>query len=161
MRAGPGVEPVIRYKNPLAGAVIVDDQMHGRVVFENVELDDLIIARSDGNPTYNFRVVVDDMDMDMDMDIGVARAIRGDDHLNNTPLQINMLRSLGAALPVYAHVPMIVGADGAKLPKRHGAVGVLQFQEEGYPPDVLLNYRVRLGWSHGDQEVVDTIHGRA
>ena len=155
MRAGPGVEPVIRNKNPLAGAVIVDDQVHGRVVFENVELDDLIIARSDGNPSDNFCVVVDDMD------IGVARAIRGDDHLNNTPLQINMLRSLGAALPVYAHVPMIVGADGAKLPKRHGAVGVLQFQEEGYPPDVLLNYRVRLGWSHGDQEVVDTIHGRA
>lgn len=143
----PGVEPVIRYKNPILGAVIVDDQVHGRVVFENAELDDLIIARSDGNPTYNFCVVVDDMDM------GVTHVIRGDDHLNNTPRQMNMLRSLGAAPPIYAHVPMILGPDGAKLSKRHGAVSVLQYQEEGYLPDALLNYLVRLGWSHGDQEL--------
>jgi glutamyl-tRNA synthetase len=143
----PDVTPVIRYKNPLLGAVVVDDLVHGRVVFENAELDDLIIARSDGNPTYNFCVVVDDMDM------GITHVIRGDDHLNNTPRQINMLRSLGAALPIYAHVPMILGPDGAKLSKRHGAVSVLQYQQEGYLPDALLNYLVRLGWSHGDQEV--------
>src|SRR5262249_7686269 len=111
------------------------------------ELDDLIIARSDGTPTYNFCVVVDDKDM------GVTHVIRGDDHLNNTPRQINMLRALGATLPAYAHVPMILGPDGAKLSKRHGAVSVLQYEEEGYLPDALLNYLVRLGWSHGDQEV--------
>jgi glutamyl-tRNA synthetase len=142
-----GVEPAIRFKNPLDGEVIVDDQVHGRVVFANSELDDLIIERSDGNPTYNFCVVVDDMDM------GVTHVIRGDDHLNNTPRQINMLRALGATPPVYAHVPMILGSDGAKLSKRHGAVSVLQYQQEGYLPDALLNYLVRLGWSHGDQEV--------
>jgi glutamyl-tRNA synthetase len=142
-----GVEPAIRYKNPLAGTVVVDDQVHGRVVFENAELDDLIIARSDGNPTYNFCVVVDDMDM------GITHVIRGDDHLNNTPRQMNMLRSLGATPPVYAHVPMILGPDGAKLSKRHGAVSVLQYQQEGYLPDALLNYLVRLGWSYGDKEV--------
>jgi glutamyl-tRNA synthetase len=142
-----GVAPAIRFKNPSSGEVVVDDQVHGRVVFQNSELDDLIIARADGNPTYNFCVVVDDMDM------GVTHVIRGDDHLNNTPRQINMLRALGATLPVYAHVPMILGADGAKLSKRHGAVSVLQYQEDGYLPDALLNYLVRLGWSHGDQEV--------
>jgi glutamyl-tRNA synthetase len=141
------IEPVVRFKNPLTGAVIVEDQVHGRVVFENGELDDLIIQRSDGNPTYNFCVVVDDMDM------GVTHVIRGDDHLNNTPRQMNMLRALGATPPVYAHVPMILGPDGAKLSKRHGAVSVLQYQQEGYLPDALLNYLVRLGWSHGDQEV--------
>jgi glutamyl-tRNA synthetase len=143
----PNVEPVIRFKNPLSGPVVVDDQVHGRVVFDNAELDDLIIARSDGTPTYNFCVVVDDMDM------GVTHVIRGDDHLNNTPRQMNMLLALGATPPVYAHVPMILGADGAKLSKRHGAVSVLQYQQEGYLPDALLNYLVRLGWSHGDQEV--------
>jgi glutamyl-tRNA synthetase len=142
-----GVVPAIRFKNPLDGEVIVDDQVHGRVVFQNRELDDLIIERSDGNPTYNFCVVVDDMDM------GVTHVIRGDDHLNNTPRQMNMLRALGATPPVYAHVPMILGPDGAKLSKRHGAVSVLQYQEDGYLPDALLNYLVRLGWSHGDQEV--------
>ena len=142
-----GVEPVIRFRNPLDGEVVVEDQVHGRVVFQNTELDDLIIARSDGNPTYNFCVVVDDMDM------GVTHVIRGDDHLNNTPRQMNMLRALGVTPPVYAHVPMILGADGAKLSKRHGAVSVLHYQEEGYLPDALLNYLVRLGWSHGDQEV--------
>ena len=116
-------------------------------MFQNAELDDLIIARSDGTPTYNFCVVVDDCDM------GITHVIRGDDHLNNTPRQINMLRALGATPPVYAHVPMILGADGAKLSKRHGAVSVLQYRDEGYLPEALLNYLVRLGWSHGDQEI--------
>ena len=142
-----GVDPVVRFKNPIDGAVVVEDVIHGNVVFDNAELDDLIIARSDGTPTYNFCVVVDDMDMK------VTHVIRGDDHLNNTPRQINMLRALGATPPVYAHVPMILGADGAKLSKRHGAVSVLQYREEGYLPEALLNYLVRLGWSHGDQEV--------
>jgi len=143
----PGVEPVIRFRNPTDGEVVVDDQVHGRVVFQNAELDDLIIARSDGNPTYNFCVVVDDMDM------GITHVIRGDDHLNNTPRQINMLRALGATPPVYAHVPMILGPDGAKLSKRHGAVSVLEYRREGFLPEALLNYLVRLGWSHGDQEI--------
>jgi glutamyl-tRNA synthetase len=143
----PGVEPVVRFRNPLDGAVVVQDLVHGPVTFQNAELDDLIIARSDGTPTYNFSVVVDDMDM------GVTHVIRGDDHLNNTPRQMNMLQALGATLPAYAHVPMILGPDGAKLSKRHGAVSVLQYEEEGYLPDALLNYLVRLGWSHGDQEV--------
>jgi glutamyl-tRNA synthetase len=143
----PGVSPVVRFKNPLEGAVVVDDVIHGPVVFDNMELDDLIIARSDGSPTYNFCVVVDDMDM------RVTHVIRGDDHLNNTPRQINMLRALGSTPPLYAHVPMILGADGAKLSKRHGAVSVLQYREDGFLPEALLNYLVRLGWSHGDQEV--------
>ena len=142
-----GVEPVVRFKNPVDGVVIVEDVIHGNVAFENAELDDLIIARSDGTPTYNFCVVVDDMDMK------VTHVIRGDDHLNNAPRQINLLRALGAATPVYGHVPMILGADGAKLSKRHGAVSVLQYREEGYLPEALLNYLARLGWSHGDQEV--------
>jgi glutamyl-tRNA synthetase len=142
-----GVTPVVRFRNPESGAVVVADMVHGLVTFQNAELDDLIIARSDGTPTYNFCVVVDDMDM------GVTHVIRGDDHLNNTPRQMNMLRALGATPPVYAHVPMILGPDGAKLSKRHGAVSVLQYEEEGYLPDALLNYLVRLGWSHGDQEV--------
>jgi glutamyl-tRNA synthetase len=142
-----GVTPVIRFRNPTDGEVVVDDQVHGRTVFQNTELDDLIIQRSDGNPTYNFCVVVDDWDM------GVTHVIRGDDHLNNTPRQINMLKALGATPPVYAHVPMILGSDGAKLSKRHGAVSVLDYQKEGFLPDALLNYLVRLGWSHGDQEV--------
>jgi glutamyl-tRNA synthetase len=142
----PGVTPVIRFRNPTDGEVVVDDLVHGHTVFQNSELDDLIIQRSDGNPTYNFCVVVDDMDM------GVTHVIRGDDHLNNTPRQINMLKALGATPPVYAHVPMILGADGAKLSKRHGAVSVLEYQKEGFLPDALLNYLVRLGWSHGDQE---------
>lgn len=143
----PGVDPVIRFKNPLDGAVVVEDVIHGRVVFDNRELDDLIIARADGSPTYNFCVVVDDMDMK------ITHVIRGDDHLNNTPRQINMLQALEYTPPVYAHVPMILGPDGAKLSKRHGAVSVLQYREEGYLPEALLNYLVRLGWSHGDQEV--------
>jgi glutamyl-tRNA synthetase len=143
----PGVQPVVRFRNPTGGAVVVEDLVHGAVTFQNAELDDLIIARSDGTPTYNFSVVVDDMDM------GVTHVIRGDDHLNNTPRQMNMLLALGATPPTYAHVPMILGPDGAKLSKRHGAVSVLQYEEEGYLPDALLNYLVRLGWAHGDQEV--------
>jgi glutamyl-tRNA synthetase len=142
-----GVRPVVRFRNPLTGAVVVQDLVHGPVTFQNTELDDLIIARSDGTPTYNFCVVVDDRDM------GVTHVIRGDDHLNNTPRQMNMLEALGATPPAYAHVPMILGPDGAKLSKRHGAVSVLQYQEEGFLPDALLNYLVRLGWSHGDQEI--------
>ena len=144
--ARPGVDPVIRFKNPLAGEVVVEDVVHGRVVFQNAELDDLIIARSDGTPTYNFCVVVDDMDM------RITHVIRGDDHLNNTPRQMNMLIALGCEPPVYAHLPMILGPDGTKLSKRHGAVSVLQYQDEGFLPEAVLNYLVRLGWSHGDQE---------
>jgi len=142
-----GIDPVVRFRNPLDGEVIVDDQIHGRVVFQNAELDDLIIARSDGTPTYNFCVVVDDMDMK------ITHVIRGDDHLNNTPRQINMLRALGWDPPVYAHVAMILGPDGTKLSKRHGAVSVLHYRDEGYLPEAVLNYLARLGWSHGDQEV--------
>jgi glutamyl-tRNA synthetase len=143
----PCVAPVVRFKNPLDGEVVVDDVVHGRVVFQNSELDDLIIARSDGTPTYNFCVVVDDMDMQ------ITHVIRGDDHLNNTPRQMNMLLALGREPPIYAHLPMILGADGAKLSKRHGAVSVLQYRDEGYLPEAVLNYLVRLGWSHGDQEI--------
>ena len=127
--------------------MVVEDIVHGRVVFQNAELDDLIIARSDGTPTYNFCVVVDDMDM------RITHVIRGDDHLNNTPRQQNMLLALGRKPPVYAHLPMILGADGAKLSKRHGAVSVSQYRDEGFLPEALLNYLVRLGWSHGDQEI--------
>jgi glutamyl-tRNA synthetase len=141
-----GRSPVVRFANPEEGATVVEDVVHGAVTFQNKELDDLIIARSDGTPTYNFCVVVDDADM------GVTHVIRGDDHLNNTPRQMNMLLAMGKTAPVYAHVPMILGPDGAKLSKRHGAVSVLEYQEQGYLPDALLNYLVRLGWSHGDQE---------
>ena len=137
---------MIRFKNPLHGQVVVHDVVHGSVVFQNSELDDLIIARSDGTPTYNFCVVVDDMDM------RITHVIRGDDHLNNTPRQMNMLIALGYPPPVYAHLPMILGPDGTKLSKRHGAVSVLQYQDEGFLAEAVLNYLVRLGWSHGDQE---------
>lgn len=142
-----GVASVVRFKNPLDGQVVVEDLIRGRVVIQNAELDDLIIARADGTPTYNFTVMVDDLDM------RITHVIRGDDHLNNTPRQINMLRALGATPPIYAHVPMILGPDGARLSKRHGAVSVMQYREEGYLPEALLNYLVRLGWSHGDQEI--------
>jgi glutamyl-tRNA synthetase len=141
-----GVAPVVRFKNPLEGEVVVDDVVHGPVIFRNSELDDLIIARSDGTPTYNFCVVVDDMDMQ------ITHVIRGDDHLNNTPRQLNMLLALGNRPPVYAHLPMILGSDGAKLSKRHGAVSVLEYRDQGFLPEAVLNYLVRLGWSHGDQE---------
>jgi glutamyl-tRNA synthetase len=142
-----GVDPVIRFKNPLEGVVVVDDLVRKKVVFENAELDDLIIARADGSPTYNFTVVVDDMDMRL------THVIRGDDHLNNTPRQINLFRALGAEPPRYAHIPMILGADGKKLSKRHGAMNVMEYREQGYLPQALLNYLVRLGWSCRDQEI--------
>ena len=142
-----GVAPVVRFRNPQDGEVVVDDLVRGKVVFRNAELDDLIILRSDGTPTYNFTVIVDDSDM------RITHVIRGDDHLNNTPRQMNMLAALGATLPEYAHLPMILGPDGAKLSKRHGAVDVRDYREQGYLPDALLNYLVRLGWSHGDQEL--------
>ncbi|MBV5311188.1 glutamate--tRNA ligase [Chromatium okenii] len=143
----PDAPHVIRFKNPPDGVVIVDDLIRGRVPFANAELDDLIIRRSDGAPTYNLSVVVDDADM------RITHVIRGDDHLNNTPRQINILRAMGHEPPRYAHVPMILGDDGARLSKRHGAVSVIAYRDQGYLPEALLNYLVRLGWSHGDQEV--------
>jgi len=148
---GKSVDPsephVIRFANPVDGAVVVDDMIRGRVPFANSELDDLIIRRSDGSPTYNLTVVVDDADM------GITHVIRGDDHLNNTPRQVNILKAMGQEPPRYAHVPMILGPDGARLSKRHGAVSVVSYRDKGYLPEALLNYLVRLGWSHGDQEV--------
>ncbi len=142
-----GIRPVVRFKNPLHGVAAWDDMVKGRIVFENSELDDLIIARPDGTPTYNFCVVVDDLDM------GITQVIRGDDHVNNTPRQINILKALDAEIPQYAHVPMILGSDGERLSKRHGAVSVMQYAEDGYLPEALINYLTRLGWSHGDEEV--------
>lgn len=142
-----GVKPVVRFKNPLEGVVEFDDQVRGKITVSNAELDDLIIARSDGTPTYNFTVVVDDMDM------GITDVIRGDDHINNTPRQVNIMHALGYQPPRFAHVPMILGPDGQRLSKRHGAVGVMQYRDDGFTPQALLNYLVRLGWSHGDQEV--------
>ncbi len=138
---------VIRFKNPVEGNVTFKDVVKGEVTFANSELDDLIIARTDGSPTYNFTVVVDDWDM------GITQVVRGDDHLNNTPRQINIFASLGAKAPEFGHVPMILGDDGKKLSKRHGAVSVMQYRDDGYLPQAVLNYLVRLGWSHGDQEV--------
>jgi len=142
-----GVDPVIRFRNPTEGEVVIDDLIKGRIVVANSELDDLIIARADGTPTYNFCVVVDDWDM------GITHVIRGDDHVNNTPRQINILLALGATLPHYAHVSMILGGDGAKLSKRHGALGVMEYRAMGFLPEAMRNYLVRLGWSHGDQEL--------
>ncbi len=142
-----GVEPVVRFKTPREGEVVVNDLVHGRVAFSNAELDDLVILRSDGWPTYHFSVIIDDADM------GITHVIRGDDHLNNTPRQINMIKALGLPLPQYAHLPMILGEDGARLSKRHGAVNVLEYRDRGYLPEAVLNYLVRLGWSHGDQEI--------
>lgn len=142
-----GVQPVIRFKNPTTGQVVWNDLVKGRIEFSNEELDDLIIARSDGTPTYNFCVVVDDWDM------GITQVIRGDDHVNNTPRQINILQALGATVPEYAHLSMILGDDGQKLSKRHGAVSVMQYAEEGFLPEAVINYLARLGWSHGDDEI--------
>ncbi len=142
-----GRQPVIRFKNPLDGVVSWDDMVKGPVSIANTELDDLIIARADGTPTYNFCVVVDDWEMQ------ITHVIRGDDHLNNTPRQINILRALGADIPVYGHVPLILGPDGEKLSKRHGAVSVMEYEREGYLPDAMVNYLARLGWSHGDDEI--------
>lgn len=146
----PGIDPVIRFKNPLEGSVIFEDLVRGRINISNDELDDLVIARGDGMPTYNFAVVVDDMDM------GITHVIRGDDHVNNTPRQVNIFNALNASLPVFAHVPMIVGADGQRLSKRHGAVSVLEYRDQGFLPEAMRNYLLRLGWSHGDQEVFST-----
>src|SRR5690348_15939003 len=138
---------VIRFRNPTEGSVVFEDKVKGRVEWANAELDDLVIFRSDGWPTYNFAVVVDDIDM------GITEVIRGDDHVNNTPRQINIYHALNADAPAFAHLPMILGPDGQKLSKRHGAVGVMQYREDGYLPHALLNYLVRLGWSHGDREI--------
>jgi glutamyl-tRNA synthetase len=142
-----GVKPVVRFASPLEGEVSFMDLVKGPITISNGELDDLVILRADGVPTYNFGVVVDDLDMN------ITHVIRGDDHVNNTPRQINILRALGAPLPQYAHVPMILGADGERLSKRHGAVSVMQYHEDGFLPEALLNYLARLGWSHGDAEV--------
>jgi glutamyl-tRNA synthetase len=143
----PGVTPVIRFRNPDEGTVAFVDRVRGRIEFSNTELDDLVIWRSDDHPTYNFAVVVDDIDM------RITDVIRGDDHVNNTPRQINIYRAMGAEPPSFAHLPMIHGPDGAKLSKRHGAISVMQYRDDGYLPHALLNYIVRLGWSHGDQEI--------
>jgi glutamyl-tRNA synthetase len=143
----PGATPVVRFRNPDTGQVVVDDLVHGRVVFENAELDDFVLLRSDGTPTYHFGVVVDDSDM------AITHVIRGDDHLNNTPRHINLFSALGYEPPRFAHIPMIAGPDGAKLSKRHGAVSALEYRDLGYLPDAVLNYLARLGWSHGDQEI--------
>ncbi len=142
-----GVQPVVRFKNPTEGTVAWKDLVKGVIEFSNTELDDLIIARADGTPTYNFCVVVDDWDMQ------ISHVIRGDDHVNNTPRQINILKALGATVPQYAHLSMILGDDGTKLSKRHGAVSVMQYFEEGYLPEAVINYLARLGWSHGDAEL--------
>ena len=141
------IPPVIRFKNPQTGVVAWDDLVKGRIEIANSEMDDLIIARADGTPTYNFCVVVDDYEM------GITQVIRGDDHVNNTPRQINMLMALGATIPQYAHLSMILGDDGQKLSKRHGAVSVMQYSDGGYLPEAVLNYLARLGWSHGDAEI--------
>ncbi|GAA5181794.1 glutamate--tRNA ligase [Niveibacterium umoris] len=142
-----GVKPVVRFKNPTSGKVAWKDVVKGDIEFDNAELDDLIIARPDGTPTYNFCVVVDDWDM------GITHVIRGDDHVNNTPRQINILRALGAEVPEYGHLSMILGSDGQKLSKRHGAVSVMQYDDDGYLVEAVINYLARLGWSHGDDEI--------
>lgn len=143
----PGVKPVIRFRNPDDGVVSWDDAVKGRIEIANRELDDLILARPDGTPTYNFCVVIDDVDMN------ITHVIRGDDHVNNTPRQINMFNALGAKLPVFAHTPTVLGQDGEKLSKRHGATSLVQYAEEGYLPETMVNFLARLGWSHGNEEV--------
>ena len=148
-KPGKGESAVVRFRNPLEGKVLFDDVVRGSVVVDNREMDDLIISRSDGSPTYNLTVVVDDIDM------GITHVIRGDDHTNNTPRQINIFKALEADLPVFAHVPLILGSDGQRLSKRHGAVSVLEYRDMGILPEALLNYLVRLGWSHGDQEIFE------
>lgn len=147
LQPAEGVPMVVRFRNPQQGVVSFRDHVKGEVSVDNAELDDLIIQRSDGSPTYNLSVVVDDMDME------ITHVLRGDDHVNNTPRQVNILRAFGASVPEYAHVPMILGDDGKRLSKRHGAVGVMEYFEAGYLPEAVLNYLVRLGWSHGDQEI--------
>ena len=148
--APAGVAPVIRFKAPRDGETVIEDQVQGRVVFPNKELDDLVILRSDGTPTYNLSVVVDDHDM------GITHVIRGDDHLTNAARQTQIYKALGWETPIFAHVPLIHGPDGAKLSKRHGALGVEAYRAMGYLPAALRNYLVRLGWSHGDDEIIST-----
>jgi glutamyl-tRNA synthetase len=143
----PDVTPVLRFRNPDTGVVAWDDGVKGRIEFANTELDDLVIARQDGTPTYNFCVVVDDIDM------RITHVIRGDDHVNNTPRQINIFRALGAEPPAYAHVPTVLGEDGAKLSKRHGAMNVMEYEAQGYLPEALINFLARIGWGHGDEEI--------
>src|SRR5450432_3400105 len=145
--APAGVAPVVRFRNPVDGIVAWDDAVKGRIEIANDELDDLVIARSDGTPTYNFCVVVDDLDM------RITHVIRGDDHVNNTPRQINMIRALGAEPPVYGNLPTVLGADGAKLSKRHGAVSVMQYADDGFLSEAMINFLARLGWAHGDDEI--------
>ncbi len=147
MTPPPDVKPVIRFRNPDYGVVAWDDGVKGRIEIANNELDDLVIARSDGTPTYNFCVVVDDWDM------RITDVIRGDDHVNNTPRQINIVRALGVEPPRYAHVPTVLGEDGAKLSKRHGAVGVMDYEAAGYLPEAMVNFLGRIGWAHGDDEL--------
>ena len=142
-----GVDPVIRFKTPLEGSVVIDDLVKGRIEIDNAELDDLVIRRSDGNPTYNLSVVVDDADMK------ITHVVRGDDHINNTPRQIHIFNALGIEVPAFAHLPMILGDDGKRMSKRHGAVSVMQYEKDGILPHAMLNYLARLGWSHGDQEI--------
>jgi len=142
-----GVQPVIRFKNPIGGSVVWDDAVKGRIEISNDELDDLVIARPDGTPTYNFCVVVDDMDMQ------ITHVIRGDDHVNNTPRQINILRALGGTPPVYAHLPTVLNEQGEKMSKRHGAMAVTGYRDAGYLPEAIVNYLARLGWAHGDAEI--------
>ena len=144
-----GVDPVLRFRTPLSGTVVIDDLIKGPIEIDNAELDDLVVCRSDGNPTYNLTVVADDIDMD------ITHVIRGDDHINNTPRQIHIFNALGASLPAFAHLPMILGDDGKRMSKRHGAVSVMQYQSEGILPSAMLNYLARLGWSHGDQELFE------
>ena len=143
----PGVQPVLRFRNPVEGAVVWEDKVKGRIEISNAELDDLVIARPDGTPTYNFCVVVDDIDM------AITHVIRGDDHVNNTPRQINIFRALGAEPPAYAHLPTVLNEAGEKMSKRNGAKPVTQYRDEGYLPDAMINYLARLGWSHGDDEI--------
>jgi len=147
LKPPPGVQPVVRFRNPDEGEVTFKDLVKGPITVANAELDDLVLMRGDGIPTYNFGVVVDDIEM------AITHVIRGDDHVNNTPRQINIYKALGAQLPQFAHVPMILGADGERLSKRHGAVSVMQYRDDGYLPEALVNYLARLGWSHGDEEM--------
>ena len=146
-RPPASIEPVFRFKTPLDGSIVWDDQVKGRIEIANAELDDLVIVRRDGVPTYNFGVVVDDIDM------SITHVIRGDDHVNNTPRQINIFRALGADVPVFGHLPTVLGADGTKLSKRHGAVSVIEYEKEGFLPEAMINFLARLGWAHGDDEI--------
>ncbi|MBF0477747.1 MAG: hypothetical protein HQK59_18350 [Deltaproteobacteria bacterium] len=147
---GPGPDRVVRFKSPNTGRTVLPDLIKGAISFENIELDDLIIQRSDGLPTYNFAVVIDDVTMN------ITHVIRGDDHVNNTPRQIQLYQALDMPIPQFGHVPMILGQDKARLSKRHGATSVIAYKDMGLLPEAMVNYLVRLGWSHGDQEIFST-----